>query len=193
MLYGQRKKAEQFFLLRFHAGVGSACALAGLVVTAILANQTFGLYSFISSQIRSSSFIADNYVEPGSVSIKFPDEKRNLIWIYMESAETSTQDTASGGLMEENYISEMTELAQSYISVSQSDLIEGASVAPACGWTIAGLVAQSAGLPLKLYAYAQSGAEEYGYDYMFEELNKKSTFYNQKLLYPSSENTGESE
>ena len=27
-------------------------------------------------------------------------------------------------------------------------------------------------------------AEEYGYDYMFEELSKTSQFYNQELLYP---------
>lgn len=39
------------------------------------------------------------------------------------------------------------------MSFSQSDLIEGAAVAPASGWTIAGLVAETSGLPLKLLKY----------------------------------------
>ena len=95
-------------------------------------------------------------MDPNSVSIEFPEEKRNLICIYLESAETSAQDKANGGLFDTNYIPELTEIAAENVSFSQSDLLEGASVAPACGWTMAALVAQTAGLPLKLYNYDDS-------------------------------------
>jgi phosphoglycerol transferase len=50
----------------------------------------------------------------------------------------------------------MTQIAKDNISFSQSDLLEGASVAPTCGWTIAGLVAQTSGLPLKLFSRAKN-------------------------------------
>ncbi len=144
------------FPFRFHAGICSAGAAVCLVILAMLANESFGITSFISSLIHSSAFIENEYVDPNTVSIEFPEEKRNLIWIYMESAESSAQDEASGGLFDVNYISEMTQLAKENISFSQSALIEGASVAPACGWTIAGLVAETSGLPLKLYGYSAS-------------------------------------
>lgn len=115
------------------------------------AEGTFGFLSYFKSLTQQSSFIAEEYVSPADVKLTFPEKKRNLIYIFLESAETSAQDVASGGLMEENYIPEMTELAKENVSFSQSDLIEGASVAPLCGWTMAGMVAQTAGLPLKLF------------------------------------------
>lgn len=56
----------------------------------------------------------------------------------------------------------MTKIAEQNISFSQSDLIEGAAVAPASGWTMAGLVAETAGLPLKLFKYDdKNGGDNY--------------------------------
>ncbi|MCD7954176.1 MAG: LTA synthase family protein [Lachnospiraceae bacterium] len=150
----RKTRTVQLFPLRFHAGFWFTGALAGFIAIVIIANNAFSLVSFIRGQFETSTFIEEVYVDPNSVDLEFPEEKRNLIWIYMESAESSTQDTASGGLFDTNYIPEMTELAKTNISFSQSDLIEGASVAPACGWTIAGLVAQTAGIPLKLFSYS---------------------------------------
>lgn len=97
------------------------------------------------------------------MEIIFPEQKRNLICIYIESAETTMQDKENGGIFEHNYIPEMTEIAKQNISFSQSTVIEGASIAPACGWTIAGLVAETSGLPLKLGAYGSSMDNMMGY------------------------------
>ncbi|MBR0367704.1 MAG: sulfatase-like hydrolase/transferase [Clostridia bacterium] len=115
------------------------------------AEGRFGFISYFKSLTQQSNFIAEEYVSPAKVKLTFPEQKRNLIYIYLESAETSTQDPANGGLMAENYIPELTQLAKDNVSFSQSDLIEGASVAPLCGWTMAGIVAETAGLPLKLF------------------------------------------
>lgn len=115
------------------------------------AEGRFGMVSYFKSLTQQSNFIAEEYVSAADVKLTFPERKRNLIYIYLESAETSSQDVANGGLMDENYIPELTELARENVSFSQSDLIEGASVAPLCGWTMAGIVAQTAGLPLKLF------------------------------------------
>lgn len=125
------------------------CVWLGLLVHS--AEGTIGFISYFKSLTQQSNFIAEEYVNPANVKLTFPEKKRNLIYIYLESAETSSQDVANGGLMEENYIPELTELAKENISFSQSELLEGASVAPLCGWTMAGMVAESAGLPLKLF------------------------------------------
>lgn len=123
------------------------------------ANQSFIIVDYIISQMQQSELIEKEYVDPQNVRITFPEKKRNLITVYVESCETTTQDRAHGGLFDINYTPEMTELALEEISFSQSDLLQGAAVAPACGWTIAGLVAESSGLPLKMYSYAHQGID----------------------------------
>ena len=115
------------------------------------ADNYFKISSYLVNQLRQSSFIEEYYVNPRDVAITFPEEKRNLITIYVESAETSSQDKESGGFFDVNYTPEMTRIARENVSFSHSGLLEGAAVAPACGWTIAGLTAETAGLPLKLY------------------------------------------
>lgn len=116
------------------------------------ADSYFKISKYLVNQMHQSSFIEEYYVDPRDVAITFPEKKRNLITIYVESAETSSQDKANGGFFDVNYIPEMTRIARENISFSHSDKLEGAAVAPACGWTIAGLTAETAGLPLKLYA-----------------------------------------
>ena len=118
-----------------------------------ISDENFALYSFVEGQLQASELIENEYIDASEVNIKFPEEKKNMICIYMESAETSFMDKANGGLLEDNIIPEMTQMAEENISFSHSELLEGAAVAPACGWTIAGLVAQTSGMPLKLYKY----------------------------------------
>lgn len=122
------------------------------------ADYNFQILNYINNQIEASSFIEENYVNPTGVHIAFPDNSPNIICIYVESGETSLQDRENGGMMDVNVIPKMTELARENISFSQSELLEGAAVAPACGWTMAGLVAQTAGIPIKLYTYGDAGA-----------------------------------
>lgn len=114
-------------------------------------NKHFFMWDFIKSQYESSNFIERHYVSPKTKQITFPKDKKNLIIIMVESLETSYQDKDNGGLFDKNYIPELTHLAQENITFSHSDKIEGAMVPPEAGWTIAGTVAQTAGVPLKLY------------------------------------------
>lgn len=155
--------SKMFSIQLFPFRVGLAGnTLIVLCCTALLfsdASASFGFFEYIKNQLQQSTLIEEEYVDPAVTKITFPEEKRNLITIYLESAETSNQDKASGGYFDVNVIPELTEIAKTNISFSQSDLIEGACVAPACGWTIAALVAQTAGLPLKLYSYADQGVD----------------------------------
>ena len=118
-----------------------------------IADDEFELWAYVKNQMEASEFIEKEYVDTAKADIKFPEEKRNLIFIFVESAETSFMDQENGGLLENNIIPEMTQLAKENISFSHSELLEGATVAPSCGWTMAGLVAQTSGMPLKLFKY----------------------------------------
>lgn len=139
--------------------IGIVFVVIWFSAAAFRAQSWFGFMDYMKSMIQQSAFFEKEYVDPVTVSITFPEKKRNLIYILMESAESSSQDAENGGLMPVNYIPEMTEIAKNNISFSQSDLIEGAAVPPLCGWTMAGIVAESAGLPLKLYGVHKSAVD----------------------------------
>lgn len=67
-----------------------------------------------------SKFFVDNYVNPDSVKITPPEQKRNLILIYLESLETTFSDKEHGGNQDTNLIPEITELALQNISFGKN-------------------------------------------------------------------------
>ncbi len=105
---------------------------------------------WLQSNINSSAFIEENYVDPKSVKITFPDNKRNLIYIFMESMETTFFSKEQGGKTETSALSELYGLAENNINFSETDSVGGLNEAAGASWTIGALVAQTAGLPLKL-------------------------------------------
>lgn len=107
--------------------------------------------TFWKNQTDTSNLYEENYVDPNSVSIKFPEEKRNLIFIILESMEVSYADTSNGGVMETNLIPELTNLMEENINFSHnSDTIGGAHNFSGTNWTVAALVSEMTGIPLKL-------------------------------------------
>lgn len=146
-------------LIKHSTLIGAAIVIVWFSAVSYRAQSWFGLYDYIRSSLHHSSFFDQEYVDPTTVSITFPEIKRNLIYIILESAESSSQDIQNGGLMETNLIPEMTGIARDNISFSQSDLIEGAAVAPLCGWTMAGIFCESTGLPMKSYS-VMKGSEK---------------------------------
>lgn len=134
-------------LKKFFIGLVVCVFLFGLYNT----NKHFLVWKYIIEQYTASDFIKNHYIDPQKTHIIFPTEKQNLIFIQVESLEASVQDVASGGLLDKNYISELTKLAQENINFSPSRLVGGAIVLPETGWTMGALVAQTAGIPLKSY------------------------------------------
>jgi phosphoglycerol transferase len=123
----------------------------GLAFTAFaMFSDATNLTSYISSQMVHSTFIEDHYVDPQKTNLTFPEQKRNLIYIYMESMESTYSDQEDGGAFENNYIPELTALAQENINFSgNSSDLNGGIVYSGTGWTMGGIFAQSTGLPLQ--------------------------------------------
>ncbi|HHX37485.1 MAG TPA: sulfatase-like hydrolase/transferase [Clostridiaceae bacterium] len=128
-----------------------------MAVIVFLGGITFGIitlhipayYHYRSNESQNMEIY---YVDPDSVNITFPEQKRNVIYLFAESMESSFTNKESGGIFTENYIPELTQLAQDdrYIHFSNTDQLGGAYQMPGLGWTIAGIVGQTAGLPLKI-------------------------------------------
>jgi phosphoglycerol transferase len=87
----------------------------------LLAEEHFEIAEYISFIHQKTTLYEDVYVDPETVTITFPEQKRNLIYIYLESMETTYGDVASGGSREVSLIPELTELAGNYITFSGND------------------------------------------------------------------------
>lgn len=105
---------------------------------------------YVSSQITASNFIEENYISVEEENIIFPEEKNNLIYIYLESMESSYTSKENGGMYKDDYIKELRELAEENIHFSNTEKLGGAVQLSGTGWTIAGMVSQTSGLPLKI-------------------------------------------
>ena len=107
--------------------------------------------NYIKSQLETSRFIDDHYVDPKTVALRFPEKKRNLIYIFMESTEVTFADQASGGAFPENTIPELTQIAEDNEDFSGTDTtLNGGYAMPGATWTMGAMFAQTSGLPLKI-------------------------------------------
>lgn len=88
------------------------------------------------------------YVDGREVALTFPQEKRNLIYIFLESMEMTYADVAHGGAMSENYMPELTDLALENIHFSGQDVLNGAHAVSGATFTMGAIVAQTAGIPI---------------------------------------------
>ena len=113
-------------------------------------DKKFHVIDYIKLQKQNSKFIEKNYVDPKDVNLVFPDEKRNLIYIYVESMESTYMSKDDGGNQDVDLIPELTKLAKNNISFSDTKLLGGAYPINGTGWTMGGMVAHTAGVPLNL-------------------------------------------
>ena len=106
---------------------------------------------FVPGAADDSTFIEDNYVDAKNVEITFPEQKRNVIYIFLESMETTYADETSGGAFSKNIIPELTELSLENENFSgESETLNGAISLPGSTWTTGAMFAQSSGMPLKV-------------------------------------------
>ncbi len=140
-------KRRCFFLMA--AGVAVPLICAGMSV--YLASQKLGLGDYMESQGEYSTFIEDYYVDPSEVEITFPEQKRNLIFIYLESMETTYAGRKDGGAFYRDVMPELTALAKENEDFSGSGrALNGAGEMTGTTWTMASLFSHTSGLPLNI-------------------------------------------
>lgn len=90
----------------------------------------------------------DYYQDPDDTLITFPEEKRNLVYIVLESMESTFLSKELGGGVEHNLIPELYDLAKDNINFSEHEGVGGFRQTTGATWTIGSLVAQNGGVPL---------------------------------------------
>lgn len=142
------KKIRLFPLPR--AAAVTVSLLLSLVLVLFAAAQV-ELFDYIKhSAVKSSTFIEDNYVSPEDVKITFPEEKQNLIFIYLESMETSFLSADYKGGNDVNPMPELCALAEENLNFSHNETVGGFYSPGGTEWTVGAMVAMNAGIPLKL-------------------------------------------
>lgn len=106
--------------------------------------------TYIMSQSKETSLFEEYYVDAKDIEITFPGQKRNLIYIYVESLESTNVSNKNGGLVKESYIPNLEELALKNINFSNNNKIGGALQVNNTDWTMAALIAHTSGIPFKI-------------------------------------------
>lgn len=97
-----------------------------------------------------SEFYKNEYIKPEYNNIIFPEHKKNVIIIFLESMESSFADPQNGGCMYKNLIPGLTKLAEENINFSDKELTGGGIDLAGTGWTIAAMISKLGGLPFNL-------------------------------------------
>lgn len=142
------RKKEKVHLFR---GIINLVALVGIIVMLGYTWTELGVGDYLKNQNTESKFIEDEYVDPTDVEVVFPEQKRNLIYIFLESMETTYSDVDDGGAFDENVIPELTEIAQTNEDFSGADpKLNGGYSLAGTTWTMGAMFAQTSGLPLNI-------------------------------------------
>lgn len=88
--------------------------------------KTTDIKEYIKNQTHDSNFIAKEYVRPEKTKIEFQEEKRNLIYIFLESMETTYYSVQDGGLSQYDLMPEISKLAKENINFSDTNKLGGA-------------------------------------------------------------------
>ena len=111
----------------------------------------FHLQEVYSAYYETSTVLDDEYVNPKTAELVFPEKPRNLIHIYLESLENSFLSKELGGNIDYNLMPELTELSyEGYIFSDTDRKFGGPQELMGTQWSIASMVNQTSGLPMKM-------------------------------------------
>lgn len=127
--------------------LAGACALCLLVGTAVTWQQ-LEVGDYLRSVSQQTDLYEQYYVSPKTVAVKAPEKKPNLVVIYLEAMDASYSGEASiGGKQQVNYLPALTQLAMENTAFLPKDGQGGLCTVTGTSWTIAAILASTAGLP----------------------------------------------
>ena len=146
LIVGLKNKHGKCMIALFLIAV-IACGSAGKAAYKVY--DELDVKEYLASQKKESHFIEQYYVDPRTTKITFPDKKRNLIYIYLESMESTFASKEDGGGLDFNCIPELTKLAEENTNFSNTDKLGGGYPAYGGTWTMAGIFSETSGIPIK--------------------------------------------
>lgn len=153
ILFGKKiitKSGKQLYPFKFLNNHKSIFSYIILFLSILLIFHRIGLYDYIYYNLQESKIIEDNYVNPKEVNVDFK-EKRNLIFILVESLETSLFTKEQGGEWNYEVIPEMYKLLndEDAVVVYNKNLSQQVNMIDGTSWTTASIVSNLSGIPIK--------------------------------------------
>lgn len=162
------------------------------VLFIIAAGMQVGFFEWIINQFRTTKIYEKYFVDAKNVQLTFPEKKKNIIIIYVESLETTYTSKQNGGNYKEDLIPELSNLANDYINFSHQNKIGGAQMVAGTGWTTGAMVATSSGVGLTVPLFSPRFTENNpflsGLETLGDILEKNG--YNQELCIGSDATFG---
>lgn len=163
-----------------------------LIISLIFGFYRLEILDYIKDQVMVSTLIEEEYVDPRNVNITFDNDKKNLIYIFLESMESAYTSYENGGIQSVDLIPELTKLAEENISFSHTEKLGGAQAVPGTTWTVGAMVAHTSGLPLKLSIDGNTYGKYTSFlpgAYTLGDILKENG-YNQKIMFGSNASFG---
>lgn len=153
LVYHGRYKEKTIFNDLFHRIVSLLLSVVMLAGGIVYGFNEFRLIQLYNAYVAKSDIVEENYIDPETADVVFPEKKRNLIHIYLESLENSYLSKDLGGFMDTNLMPELTEMSYDGITFSNTDTKFGGPLqATGTQWSVASMVNMTTGLPMKVPA-----------------------------------------
>ena len=125
---------------------------SGLILlgSLIFTLYAIGVFEYEINLFKQTKIYDKYYVDGNGVDITFPDKKQNLIFIYMESMETTNASINNGGAQKVSYIPNLENYALKYDNFSSGEKLGGFVPVSGTTYTLAGMISQNSGVNFKL-------------------------------------------
>lgn len=158
--------------------------------------QYLKILKLVNAKPSYSEFYEENFVSPASVTLSSSGKTNNLVYIFLESMESSFGDEASGGVLRHNLIPHLTDFARENLSFGTGSVLGGNINLQGTCWTAAGLLSKTLSVPYFLpFAKNNAGEEtcltatkslydflaEQGYENIFA-MGSEKQFENRSLI-----------
>ena len=97
-----RKEKRAKWLVISHRIV-SVFGIAIFIGSLLYGNYCYDVVGYVTARLSNTEFYEKYYVNPETVDISDQGQKRNLIYIYMESMETTYASKDENGFQDVNY------------------------------------------------------------------------------------------
>lgn len=135
----------------FCGALHTCAALSGallLVGGVLYGNQAYSLLNYYQLSGTRSTLYEDEYKDPHETAVTAAGTANNLIYIYVESLETTYASREEGGWQEGvNYMPNLTRLARENLNFADVDHMGGFHATTGSTWTMGALLATTAGVP----------------------------------------------
>lgn len=158
------------------------------IISIFVVSIQIGLPNYIINQTNQTKIYDKYYIPYKKENITF-NTKRNLIHIYIESLENSNFTTNNGGIQKTSYMPHLEKLTKENINFSNTNKIGGFKTLHGTNWTIAGMVAQTAGIPIYIKTTNKNDNFLNGATSLGDILSENG--YNNYLMIGSDANFGE--